>query len=190
VSTNVLAANSIEFVPALPDWKLSAAAAVSLGTANKVAFAIDGQHLRVAGHTNIAVPVAVNHTISFQLRPFGYDMANGYLAGPIARELEGQGEAAMIAAARDTLTDVLDSNVTKHITLAACSRWGAESSILGAYAAAKPGEADRRLDLVTPIDNRLFFAGAANSPDFFSTCHGAHRSGNTASTAAINAVNS
>jgi monoamine oxidase len=184
VSTNVLAAESIDFVPALPDWKVSAAAAIPLGTANKVAFGIDGRHLGVDGHTNVAVPVAGDQMMSFQFRPFGYDMANGYLAGQLGRELEAAGEVEMIAAARDALKWVFGNDIAKHITTAACSRWGYEPSILGAYAAAKPGQADRRADLAEPIDNLLFFAGEATSPDFFSTCHGAPLSG----IAAVNAA--
>jgi monoamine oxidase len=57
VSTNVLSAGLIGFEPALPAWKLDAAAAVPLGRANKVAFGIAGRHLGVDGHTNVVVPI-------------------------------------------------------------------------------------------------------------------------------------
>jgi monoamine oxidase len=177
VSTNVLTAELIGFEPALPDWKLAAAEAVPLGRANKVAFGIEGRYLGVEEHTNIVVPVDGRGMMNFQLRPFGFDMANGYLAGPLCRELEEAGEAEMIATSLDALVRALGSEVAKHVTVSACSRWGMEPFILGAYGAAKPGQAHRRADLGTPLADRLFFAGEATSPEFFSTCHGAHLTG-------------
>ena len=39
--------------------------------------------------------------------------------------------------------------------------------------------------LAAPVDNRLFFAGEATSPNFFSTAHGAYLSGLTAAEAAL-----
>jgi monoamine oxidase len=177
VSTNVLTAELIGFEPALPDWKLESAAAVPLGRANKVAIGIEGRRLGVEDHTTIVAPVDGRGLMNFQLRPFGCDMANGYLAGPLCRELEEAGEAELLATSLDALAGALGSSVTKHVTVAACSRWGAEPFILGAYAAAKPGQAHRRADLGKPLDDRVFFAGEATSPEFFSTCHGAHLTG-------------
>jgi monoamine oxidase len=111
-------------------------------------------------------------------------VTNGYPPGPLCRELEEAGEAEMIAAALDALTGALGNTVARHVTVSACSRWGTDPFVLGAYAAAKPGPAHRRSDLGTPLENRLFFAGEATSPDFFSTCHGAHLSGIAAANAA------
>ena len=190
VSTGVLAAKTIVFDPPLPDWKQSAAEAVPLGTANKVVFAIDGRHLGVAEPTGIVVPLPgiTDGWMTFRLRPFGRDLADGYLAGPSGRILEEAGEAATIETARDALANALGSASVRQITASACTRWGAEPSILGAYAAALPGQAHRRADLARPVANRLFFAGEATSPDFFTTCHGAHLSGIAAAEAAIAAI--
>jgi monoamine oxidase len=187
VSTNVLAAELITFDPPMPDWKLEAAAAVPLGYADKVTFGIEGRYLGVDDHTNVAIPVP-GGMMSFQLRPFGWDMANGYLAGPLCRELEHEGEAEMIATALDALAGALGNEVRKHVTVAACSRWGAEPFIRGAYAAAKPGCAHKRAELGVPLADRLFFAGEATSPDSYSTCHGAHLTGIAAANAAAAAL--
>jgi monoamine oxidase len=43
-----------------------------------------------------------------------------------------------------------------------------------------PGHADKREVLAEPVDGRLFFAGEATSPEFFSTAHGARDSGERA----------
>lgn len=183
-STSALAAGGIRFVPELPAWKREAFVAVPLGSANKVAFGIDGRLLGVEEHTTLLAPMEDGTVVAFQLRPFGADMVNGYLAGPVGRELERAGEAAMVDAMRGALRGVFGNDVTKQITTAACSTWGREPSIRGGYAAAPPGQAHRRADLGRPVGDRLFFAGEATSPEFFSTCHGAHLSG----IAAVHAV--
>ncbi|MDP9364706.1 MAG: FAD-dependent oxidoreductase, partial [Chloroflexota bacterium] len=188
VSTGVLAADLIRFDPPLPDWKREDAAAVPLGAANKVAFLVDGARLGVDRHTNVVAPVAGGYGISFQLRPFGWDLANAYLAGPLCDELERAGEAAMADVALAALRSIVGNDVARHVRATACTTWRREPSILGAYAAARPGQAHRRADLATPLDDRVFFAGEATSPDFFSTCHGAHLSGVAAARAAVAAL--
>jgi len=50
----------------------------------------------------------------------------------------------------------------------------------GTYSHALPGHAGDRAILAALVDNRLFFAGEATSPNFFSTAHGAHNSGGRA----------
>lgn len=177
VSTDVLASGRIVFDPPLPDWKVEAAAALPLGRANKVAFGIEPRHLGVDQPAEITVPIADGTLMSFRLCPFDRDLADGYLAGPRCRELETHGRDAMIETARDALVAALGSDVGRRITATACSRWGAEPAILGGYSAARPGQAHHRADLRRPVGDRLFFAGEATSPDFFSTCHGAYSSG-------------
>lgn len=188
VSTNVLAAEVIDFAPALPAWKLAAAAAVPLGAANKVALQIDGRLLGVEEHTNAVVRLGEREAMFFQLRPFGWDLASGYLSGPLCSDLERAGETAMVDYARQALRTMLGSEVDRHVGATACSTWEREPWIRGAYAAARPGGADQRAVLARPIAEKLFFAGEATSPDFFSTCHGAHLSGIAAVDAAAAAL--
>jgi monoamine oxidase len=187
VSTGVLAADALVFDPPLPVWKQEAIAATPLGSANKVAFRVPGDRLGVAGHTNVAIRYGESG-ISFQLRPFGWDLASAYVAGPLGAELEREGAAAMIDAALQALTGIVGNDVARHVQASACVSWGKEATIRGAYAAARPGEAHRRGDLARPLADRLYFAGEATSPDFFTTCHGAHLSGIAAVEAVAGAI--
>ncbi len=177
VSTGVLAAEVIRFDPPLPVWKQEAVAAVPMGKANKVALQIDGAKLGVGEPTNVTVPVAGDAEISLRLRPFGRDLVDAYLAGPLCAELERAGEAAMLDATVGALRSALGSEAAAEVGATACSTWEREPFIRGGYAAARPGEAHRRADLARPLDDRVFFAGEATSPEFFSTCHGAHLTG-------------
>jgi monoamine oxidase len=51
-----------------------------------------------------------------------------------------------------------------------------------------PGQAGARAVLAQPVDERLFFAGEACSPDSFSTAHGAYQTGVAAAEAALAAL--
>ena len=57
------------------------------------------------------------------------------------------------------------------------SAWAGDPFIKGAYSASKPGCADQRKVLATPVANRLYFAGEAASERAFCTAHGAWQSG-------------
>ena len=60
------------------------------------------------------------------------------------------------------------------------SRWAHDPFARGSYSHALPGHAGKRAVLAAPVDGRLFFAGEATSPNFFSTAHGAGDSGERA----------
>jgi hypothetical protein len=53
------------------------------------------------------------------------------------------------------------------------SRWSHDPFARGCYSHALPGHAGDGAVLAAPVDGRLFFAGDATSPGFFSTAHGA-----------------
>lgn len=177
VSTRIIQDGVIAFDPPLPVWKQEAYDAIQLGNANKIAFAIDGRELGVDGHSSLWVKVAEDQGMFFQLRPFGWDLANGYLAGELGAAAEREGRKAILATGLNALKIAFGSDIAKRITKSACTTWQTDPWIRGAYGAARPGQAHKRQDLATPIDDKLFWAGEAVSHDFFSTCHGADESG-------------
>jgi monoamine oxidase len=185
VSTNVLARQLIDFQPGLPDWKLAAAAAVPLGSDNKVVLQIDSRQLGIDEHCSVRIPFPGAPWFNVQMRPFGRDIASIYMGGPLCAELEAAGTDAQVAAGVEAMVSAFGSNIEKHIGAKAASAWGREPTILGAYGAARPGEADLRKDLAKPVEDRIFFAGEATHPYFFSTCHGAWMSGERAAREAI-----
>jgi monoamine oxidase len=185
VSTNVLARQLIDFQPGLPDWKLAAAAAVPLGSDNKVVLQIDSRQLGIGEHCSVRIPFPGAPWFNVQMRPFGRDIASIYMGGPLCAELEAAGTNAQVAAGVEAMVSAFGSNIEKHIGAKAASAWGREPTILGAYGAARAGEADLRKDLAKPVEDRIFFAGEATHPYFFSTCHGAWMSGERAAREAI-----
>ncbi|CAN5559671.1 NAD(P)/FAD-dependent oxidoreductase [soil metagenome] len=177
VSTAVLAEGRIAFGPILPAWKQAAFEAVPLGTANKATFEVPLGTLGFDCDTSALVPFAAGGLVFVQVHPFDFPLVSFYLSGPVAAELEATGHAETLDVCEETLRNVFGSSISTSIGTRAASAWGNVETIGGAYASARVGLADKRRDLMTPIDNQLFFAGEATHAEFFSTCHGAHLSG-------------
>ena len=186
VSTNVLAREAIRFTPALPD-KVSAAASLPLGLADKVYLAVDAAaDLPADGHL-VGDPRAAR-TGAYHLRPFGRPVIEGFYGGQLARDLEAAGPEAASAFAADELAGLLGSGIRAFLRPLVATAWEREPHILGSYAYARPGAAGSRAILAAPVDRRLFFAGEATSAHAFTTAQGAHETGIAAAEAALAAL--
>ena len=184
VSIAVLRAERIKFFPLLPDWKQSAIARIEMGHAEKV-----GLWLKRDVFTGLDPHFAMLNwegapTAGFFMRPFERPMATLFTSGDFARDLFAQGPDAAIAEAKSLLAKVCGADILKEITTAKATGWGTDPLHLGAYSVLSPGGGEARAELAQPIDDRLFFAGEATSPDGFSTAHGAYNSG----VAAVDAI--
>lgn len=183
VPTNLIANESIRFHPALPA-KVEAALGLPLGLDNKVMLALDiggaAAHDLLPTDTGLRGATMRTAMGSFHLRPFGQPCIEGFFGGSFARALEAAGAGALAATAIDEIVALLGSDYRRKLTPVAESRWGHDRFALGAYSHALPGRADQRAVLAAPVDGRLFFAGEATSPNFFSTAHGARDSGERA----------
>jgi len=178
VPTNLIADEAIRFVPTLPS-KVEAAAGLPLGLDNKVMLGLaePGDLPADGGLRGATMRTGMG---SFHLRPFGQPCIEGFFGGRFARELEAAGEGATAAQAIDEVVTLLGTDYRRKLKPLAESRWGHDPFARGAYSHALPGHADKRAMLAAPVDNRLFFAGEATSPSFFSTAHGARDSGERA----------
>ena len=178
VPTNLIADESIRFMPALPQ-KVEAAAGLPLGLDNKVMLALDepGNLPKDGGLRGATMRTEMG---AFHLRPFGQPCIEGFYGGRFARTLEEAGQGALAAQAIDEVVALLGNDCRKKLRPLAESRWGQDPFARGAYSHALPGHAGKRAVLAAPVDGRLFFAGEATSPNFFSTAHGAHDSGQRA----------
>ena len=190
VPTNLIADEAIRFHPALPD-KVDAAAKLPLGINNKVMLRLDepqdsSQLLPSDG--NLRGATMRTATGGYHLRPFGQPCIEGFFGGSFAKQLDDAGEGALSAQAIDEVAELLGNDYRRKLTPLAESRWASDPFARGAYSHALPGHADKRAVLAAPVDNRLFFAGEATSPNFFSTAHGAHDSGARAAREVLQAL--
>jgi monoamine oxidase len=186
VPTNLIADEAIRFRPALPA-KVDAARSLPLGLADKVMLALDEPEA-LPKDGNLRGATMRTAMGSFHLRPFGQSCIEGYFGGRFARELEDAGEGALAAQSIDEIAALLGNDYRRKLRPLAESRWAHDPFARGSYSHALPGHAGDRAVLAAPVDGRLFFAGEATSPNFFSTAHGARDSGERAAREVLAAV--
>jgi monoamine oxidase len=183
VPTSLIAAEAIRFHPALPD-KVDAAAHLPLGLADKVMLALeDADALPKEG--NLRGATMRTEMGTYHLRPFGQPCIEGFFGGRFARQLEDAGDGAITAASIDEIASFLGNDIRRKLKPLKESRWAHDRYARGSYSHALPGHSGKRAVLAAPVDGRLFFAGEATSPNFFSTAHGARDSGQRAAREAL-----
>ena len=186
VPTAILAGEHLAFDPALPE-KLAAANGLPLGLADKLFMRFDGAMADLDDSDVFMVgSTRRRETMSYQVRPFGRPVIQCFFGGEFAAGLERDGGmAAMFAFAADELAALRGSDIRRRLRPLAASMWRGDPFARGSYSYARPGHADDRAVLSAPVDRRLFFAGEAVSPHFFSTAHGAYETGIAAAEAAL-----
>jgi monoamine oxidase len=179
ISTNMLAAGRITFDPPLPDWKIEAAAALPLGVHNRIGIKL--AHNPFGPDTPVSATIELQNDeppMAMQLRPFDMDYVVGVTGGRFGQWLEDAGIDASVDHLTERLVAAFGSNIRKALTSRSIvTAWSGDPWTLGSYSGALPGNAHQRRELARPVDDILFFAGEATSPNFFSTCHGAYLSG-------------
>src|SRR5215469_17253023 len=184
VPTAIIAQEAIRFDPLLPG-KLAAAAGLPLGVDDKLFISLEGAVPGCEHDIYLVGSTTSRETMSYQLRPLDRPAIYCFFGGRFAAALEREGEAAMFDFAAGELTRILGSEIRKRMAPLASTAWQQDPWSRGSYSYALSGHADDRAVLAAPVDNRLFFAGEACSPNFFSTAHGAWLSGIAAAEAAL-----
>jgi len=145
-----------------------------LGHAEKVLLSIDAPELLpVDGH--LFGKTDRRQTGSYDLRPLGRSCIQAFFGGSLAMELANNDALAEFA--MEELVSLFGSEIRGRIARVASSAWTLDRFATGSYSHALPGCGEYRSALAASIDNRIFFAGEATSPNFFSTAHGAYQSG-------------
>jgi monoamine oxidase len=169
--------------------KLDAARGLPLGVDDKVTLALENaEAFPIEG--NLRGPTMRTAMGTYHIRPFGQPCIDGFFGGRFARELEDAGDGAFAAQSIDEIAGFLGNDIRRKLRPLRESRWAHDPFARGAYSHALPGHAGDRAVLAAPVDGRLFFAGEATSPNFFSTAHGARDSGERAAKEVLAAIGS
>ncbi|MEM7259828.1 MAG: FAD-dependent oxidoreductase, partial [Pseudomonadota bacterium] len=185
VSTGVLAARDIDFLPALPATTLQAIADLPLGCYNNFAMLY-----KEPWPFDADTPDRIDYSngddinFAFKLRCSGWPYIYCAVAGRQAEWLERQPAAESESLMMSALCDIFGNDFRHKIVRFAHSAWGNDGFTKGAYSASRPGCADQRITLATPVAERIFLAGEAASAKAFCTAHGAWESGRDAANAA------
>lgn len=167
----------IIFEPELPPEKHAALARLPLGRTNKVAMRFDRLDPEWC-HARSAV-------LSVQFGRHNRPIAELFLDAAVVQALEAGGESAQIDFVMQQFCAMYGSAIRPRMQAARASNWGQVPWIWGAYSAMTPGGGDPRQDLAEPLADKLFFAGEATHPYFFSTAHGAWETGLRAANEAL-----
>lgn len=178
VPTNLIADEAIRFSPPLPA-KVDAARGLPLGVNDKVTLALEGAEA-FPKEGNLRGASMRTEMGTYHIRPFGQPCIEGFFGGSFACQLEDAGEGAIAAHSIDEIAGFLGNDIRPKLKPLYESRWGHDPFARGSYSHALPGHAGDRAVLAAPVDGRLFFAGEATSPSFFTTAHGAKDSGERA----------
>jgi monoamine oxidase len=176
--SNLIADGVIAFRPELPDIR-DAAAQLPLGLAENFFLLLDAADefetdTSMFGHTD-----AIS-TGNYHFRPSGAPAIKCVFCGDLAQDLAREGAAGFLAFAQQELSGVFGSDFARRISPAAFHSWTSDPWATGGYSYAVPGSAAARQILAQPVASRIFFAGEAASPHFFSTAHGAFETGRDA----------
>jgi monoamine oxidase len=184
VPTSIIAGDVLRFDPPLPE-KVVAAGGLPLGVDDKLFISLSGQLPGVERDAYLVGSTTSRETMSYQVRPFDRPAICCFFGGRWAAALEREGEAGMFSFAAGELARLFGNDIRRQIAPLASTAWLHDPWARGSYSYALPGHADDRALLAAPVDDRLFFAGEACSPNFFSTAHGAYMTGVAAAEAAL-----
>jgi hypothetical protein len=182
VSTNILAANKIRFLPELPKRHQEAAAKLTLGSYDRVALELDGNPLGLDADDLVFEKAEQARTAAMLANVSGSNIVFVDVGGRFGRDLAAQGEAAMVAFATDWLVNLYGADVKKAVKRSQATRWNQDPWILGAMSAAAPGAQPMRKVLMESVRERVFLAGEAAHETLWGTVEGAWESGERAAT--------
>jgi monoamine oxidase len=176
VSTEIVSRGDIKFEPQLPSWKRSAFDGVPMGVLDKITLQFD-EDLFETDMVTAYYQDEGGLMLDYLLRPFDLNVVVTFVGGSMARELEKEGDEVAIELALEGLAecfgeDVWDAFVKGHIT-----KWASDPYAYGAYSSASVGHAQDRKKLARPVDDRLFFAGEACSPEWATQVSAAYITG-------------
>jgi monoamine oxidase len=188
VSTNVLAAAKIKFIPDLPKRQLDAAARLKLGSYDHVALELPGNPLGLRPDELVFEKSDSNRTAALFANVSGTPLCVIDVAGGFGRDLAAKGDAAMFDFAQTWLTSLFGTDVGKVVKRKYATRWNDEPWVMGAFSAAAPGGQPSRKVLMESLNDRIWFAGEAAHETLWGTVGGAWESGERAADAALKSL--
>lgn len=179
VPLGVLQANTINFIPTLPNSKQNAIQKIGMSCVNKflltwnTSFWDDVQYIsytpEIRDKFNYFVNLKKSQPNVNALMTFAY--AN------YARQTEKMSDAQIIDEIMAHLKDMYGNNIPKPTNMLR-TKWGGNENSFGSYSFTAVGtEMQHFEDLAEELNDRLFFAGEHTEVDYFSTAHGAYLSG-------------
>jgi monoamine oxidase len=187
-STAVLAGDGLAFTPQLPKSHADAMARLSLGQQEQIAVEMAGNPLDLDADDLVFEKSSGPRSAALLGNIGGSHLSVITVGGDLARDLARSGEDALQDFAIEWLTGTFGSDAKGIVKRSAPTRWSENPLIGGAFSIAAPGQADARRALMTPLRDRVWFAGEAAHETLWGTVNGAWESGTRAAEAALRVV--
>src|SRR5579872_684502 len=139
VSTNVIAAGGLKFLPGLTAGQQEMFEKLSLGSFDHVALTLADNALGFESDDLVFEKSADKRTAAILANASGTPLCFIQIAGSFGRELSAQGEAAMVDFAAEWLAGLYGADVKKAVKRSHATRWNHDPLTLGAFSAAAPG---------------------------------------------------
>jgi monoamine oxidase len=176
--------------PVPPAWR-AALDTLHMGPAHRVVLGFDTRWWAPAGSAGPGFirGGAEAFPVWWTALPATTPVITGWIGGPRAAVLVGQGEGAMLRAALESLASVFQRDVAElrsRSRLAYTHDWSADPYAGGAYSYGGVGAIEARATLRVPVEGTLFLAGEALAGEGQNaTVHGALASGRQAADAVL-----
>ena len=180
VSTGVLRAESMRFLPGLPLDTLRALEALPMGHFAKIILDFDAPlpGLPTSGWV-MESQAPAGQTMHFLYHPFGSNLVVGLVGGAYGEALARLPEDLAVQEGLARLVQCVGP-LPQRLVRGAFTNWAHDPLHWGGYAYLTPGGGAARQMLGTPVHERLYFAGEAVAQELAQTCGGAFLSGQQA----------
>jgi len=175
-------------MPELPKSHADAIAALSLGQQEQIALDLTGNPLDLDPDDLVFEKANGKRTAALLANIGGSNLSVVSVGGAFARELAQVGKSALTDFAVEWIAATFGSSVKGKVARTAASRWSGDPLIGGAFSIAPPGRADAHRVLLSPLRDRVWFAGEAAHETLWGTVNGAWESGTRAAEAALRLV--
>lgn len=178
--------NSVQFVPALPDWKAAAIQRMGFGNLNKVVLCFDrifwDPNANLFGHVGSTTASRGELFLFWNL--YKAPVLLALVAGEAAAIMENVSDDVIVGRSIAVLKGIFGNNAVPQPKETLVTRWRADPWARGSYSFVAAGSSGNDYDLMaTPISPqqgampRLFFAGEHTIRNYPATVHGAMLSG-------------
>lgn len=179
VSTGVLRAEAIRFIPGLGNATLSALDALPMGHFNKVILEFDqplsgfapGDWL-LEGRT-----FRPGQALAFLVNPFGSNLVLALAGGSYGRQLSTMPLREATQEVLSRLEHCLGARPGLRMSKSLNTDWSVNTLFHGSYAYLRTGGGDARKTLAAAGTDRIHFAGEATATELMQTCGGAYLTG-------------
>jgi len=188
VTASTAALRAIVFTPELPKSHADAISALSLGQQEQIALDFGGNPLDLDPDDLVFEKANGKRTAALLANIGGSNLSVLSVGGALVRELSQAGESALTEFAFEWIAATFGSSTKSKAARSVASRWSQNPLFGGAFSIAPPGRADAHRALMSPLRDRVWFAGEAAHETLWGTVNGAWESGTRAAEAALRLV--